>query len=260
VLRRVLPIAAAAAALVAVPSTAFATAPQAPVENMFSAGYYGYTDLGLPDGRHVYATLSAYRAASQNGWSGALSVTVGVPCPDDPSCLLSDASGTALLTETQVAFSRNLDGASAVDVPVTLWTSPSDPLPSDGSGDPSGEGSADAPSDGSADAPSDGSGDAPSDGTGDGMPEPTSEQVTVSLTFSGTGAVARDSYKGDQCGDGMRLCQSHRVSADRDATVEFSLDRQSASGLDRQSASGAGHLNYTLGTDTAAPKFGPGGP
>ncbi len=213
-LRRVLPVATAAAALVAIPSTAWATAPQAPVENIFSAGYYGSTDFVLPDGRHVDAVLSEYRGASQNGWSGALSlyVTEG-SCPDDPSCVTSDSWGTAILTEAQVAFSRNLDSASAVDVHMTLWTSPS---------------------------------------STDYLADPTAEQVTVSIVFSGTGAVARDSSKGDMCGDGSRVCQSHRMSADRDATVQFALDGQSASG--------PGYLNYSLGTDTAAPKFGPEGP
>ena len=160
-LRRVLPVATAAAALVAIPSTAWATAPQAPVENIFSAGYYGSTDFVLPDGRHVDAVLSEYRGASQNGWSGALSlyVTEG-SCPDDPSCVTSDSWGTAILTEAQVAFSRNLDSASAVDVHMTLWTSPS---------------------------------------STDYLAEPTAEQVTVSIVFSGTGAVARDSSKGDMC-------------------------------------------------------------
>lgn len=209
-LRRVLPVAAAAAALVAIPSTASATAPQAPVENIFSAGYYGYTDFDLPGGRRVYATLSEYRGASQNGWSGALSVSLTTPCPDDPSCVASDAWGTVLLTQAQVDFSRNLDGASALDVPMTLTTSPwsSDDVA-------------------------------------------TTEQATVSLVFRGTGAVARDSYTGNQCADGIRVCQSHVVSADRDALAEFVLDGQSTSG--------PGHLYYSLGTDTAAPKYGPGG-
>lgn len=60
-LRRFLPVAAAAAALVAVPSIASATAPQAPVENMFAAGYTGSADLVLPEGQHVTASLTEFR-------------------------------------------------------------------------------------------------------------------------------------------------------------------------------------------------------
>jgi hypothetical protein len=112
-----------------------------------------------------------------------------------------------------VAFSRNLDSGSAVDVPMTLYTASS---------------------------------------STDYLAPPDASQVTVSIRFSGTGAVARDSYKGDLCGDGSRVCQSHRLSAQRDATVEATFDGQSASGL--------GHLYYGLSTDTAAPKFGPEGP
>lgn len=213
-LRRVLPVAAAAAALLAVPSTAFATAPQAPVENIFAAGYYGYTDFVLPDGRHVSAGLSNYRGASQNGWSADLSLSVtSESCPEAGPCRETYAWGDATLTEAQVAFSRNLDGASAVDVPMTMFT------PSSSS---------------------------------DFLAPPDSEQVTVSITFSGTGAITRDSYRGELCGDGSRVCQSHRIGADRDATVEVALDGQNFSG--------PGHLSYSLATDTAAPKFGPEGP
>lgn len=211
-LRRVLPVAAAVAALVAIPSTASATAPQAPAENMFFAGYYGSADLLLPDGRQAAVSLYENRAASQNGWSGDLSVTVtDDSCSEDFSCVV--AWGDVPLTEAQVAFSRNLDGASVAPLPMTLW-SPSS--------------------------------------SADYLAEPDAEQVTVSVLFSGTGAVARDSYTGDVCGDGSRACQSHRLSADRAAMVDFALGRQTASG--------SGHLSYGLSTDTAAPKFGPEGP
>lgn len=212
-LRRVLPVAAAAAALVCIPSTAMATAPQAPVENLFSAAYFGYSDLALPDGRQLMATLIEYRGASQNGWSGELSVEVTDGSCSLYSCGMIDSWGTATLTEAQVAFSRDLSSASSVEVPMTLFTS----------------------------SPS-----------SDFLAPPDASQVTVSVRFNGTGDVARDSYRGDLCGDGMRVCQSHRVGADRDATVEATFDGQSASG--------SGHLYYELGTDTAAPKFGPEGP
>lgn len=212
-LRRVLPVTVAAAALVAAPSTASATAPQAHVENIFFAAYSGSADLALPDGHRLMATLSEYRGASQNGWSGELHVEVTDGSCSEDSCGMIDAWGDATLTDAQVAFSRDMDSGSAVDVPLTLYT------PSSSS---------------------------------DLLAEPTTEQVTVSITVTGTGAVTRDSSKGDMCGDGSRVCQSHRLSAQRDATVEASFDGQSASGL--------GHLDYDLSTDTAAPKFGPEGP
>src|SRR3954463_11082182 len=56
VLRRVLPV-AGAAALVLVPSSAWAAPAPGPVDHYSSAGYYATADVQLPDGRHLTASL-----------------------------------------------------------------------------------------------------------------------------------------------------------------------------------------------------------
>lgn len=127
---------------------------------------------------------------------------------------MSYSWGNATLTEAQVNFSRNLDGVAVADVPLTLYTVASSSI--------------------------------------DDLADPTSHEVTVSIRFSGTGDVTRSSNKGDMCGFGSGVCQSHWLTADRDALVDFALDGQTASG--------PGHLSYFLSTETTIPKFAPPAP
>jgi hypothetical protein len=190
VLRRSLPLAALAAAVFAlVPGTASATPEQAPVENIFSASYMADVEVVLPDGRHANVTLGEYRGASQDGWSGSLSLRVWSesPCYGGYTCQTGMTSAYTGLTEDQVDFRRSLAAASATDIPVTLerwsWT------------------------------------------PGSGMTR-TEEHVTVSVQFTGDGPVERDTYRGDTCGDGGRECQSIRVSAHRAASASVSLGDQ----------------------------------
>ncbi|MGY1650887.1 hypothetical protein [Geodermatophilus sp. SYSU D01119] len=59
----------------------------------------------------------------------------------------------------------------------------------------------------------------------------TEQQVTVSLAFTGTGAVARDVYHGEQCGDGSSPClNSLRRDASRTADVGLELGDVTATG------------------------------
>jgi hypothetical protein len=201
-LRRALPVAVAAAAFVLVPTTASATPAQAPVENMFSAGYYATAEMVLSDGRLASVSLSEYRGASQDGWHGSLGLSVRRDANSWQA-----ASGYAQVTDEQVDFRRNLGGASAIDIPVTLVTY----------------------------------------GWGPTGPTQTKEDVIVSVVFTGTGDVTRETYRGDMCGDGGRTCQSVRVGAHREATGELLVD-----GL---TGTGVGSLSYGQGVDVAAPKY-----
>ena len=168
-LRRVLPVAAVAAAITLAPSAAWATPDSAPVENTFAAGYSASVDVILSDGRHASATINEYRGAVRDGWRGGLSLQVWneQPCDWD-YCPTQSAFGSVDLTDAQVSFDRNLRTASVHDVAVevvdpTYGAEPDPWIGDPGEGD-SGDGSAAGAVDGS-----DGSGDAPvtDPGTGD---------------------------------------------------------------------------------------------
>jgi hypothetical protein len=211
VLRRSLAVAAlAAATVVLVPGTASATPEPAPVENIFSASYGANTEVVLPDGRHAQVYLGEYRGASEDGWRGQLSVSLWseTPCWGGRTCQTGRVSGYTQLTDDQADFGRNLDSASATGIPVTIGSWLYTP--------------------------------------GVGMTR-TEEQLTVSVEFTGTGQVERDTYRGDMCGDGGRECQSIRVDSHRGATATVSVDDQVATG--------EGSLSYTQGVDAAAPKY-----
>jgi hypothetical protein len=169
---------------------------------MFSAGYHATAEAVLPDGRLARVSLGEHRGASQDGWRGYL----GLDVRRDANSWQA-ASGFAQLTDDQVEFSRNLGGASATDIPVTLVTY----------------------------------------GWGSTGPTQTTEDVIVSVVFTGTGDVTRDTYRGDLCGDGGRECQSVRVDAHRDATGQLLVDGVTGTGV--------GTLSYGHGVDVAAPKY-----
>jgi hypothetical protein len=214
-LRPALPIATAAAVLVLIPSTASATTEPAPVENLFSAGYYASTEVVLPDGRKATASLGEHREANQDGWVGDLYLSAWNErdcgfwmCQDDR------VSGSVVLTDDQVDFDRSLRTASVQDITVILsgqsYGGPSLP--------------------------------------GWPVPEPVpSTTVTVSLLFTGTGEVTRSRYQGDMCGDGMRECQSMRIEASREGVGTLTVDGEDVSG--------AAYLSYVQGVDAAAPTF-----
>ena len=191
--RRALAVAFAGAALISVPGAASATPAPSPVENTFGGGYSADVRVVLPDGRHATAWLGEYGGPRQYEWDRELYLTVWseYTCYEVHTCQGAPASGLATLTADQLAFSRDLDGVSAVDVPVTLQSWSRDAT---------------------------------------GGYSSTQESVTVSVVFTGTGEVSRTTDKGKLCGDGSRECQSLRVSASRSATGTVTLDRQTASG------------------------------
>jgi hypothetical protein len=191
--RRALPVAVAAAALVLVPSTASATPVQAPVENIFGAGYSADSRVVLDDGRHATVWIGEYRGAPRDGWEREIYVSVWseYTCYEIYTCQTPAASGGATLTGQQVDFSRDLRQASVTDVPLTLRTWAYDPV--------SGYTS-------------------------------TEESVVVSASFTGTGEVTRNATHGDLCGDGGRTCESIRITANRGAEATVTLDDRTGTG------------------------------
>jgi hypothetical protein len=193
VLRRSLPIAAIAAAVVTlVPGTAAATPEPAPVDNMFSASYSAEVQLVMPDGRHARLSLVEGRGASQDGWQGQLSINLWSETPCwGYICQSGWTSGYTELTDAQVDFDRSLASASATDIPVTLVSWEYSPET--------------------------------------GMIE-HEEQIMVSAAFTGTGPVDRATYRGDTCIDGVRECESIRVDSYRTATATLTVGDQVAKG------------------------------
>ena len=118
-LRRVLPV-AGAAALVLIPSSAWAVPDSGPVFHYAYQGYFATFDAGLPDGRHVSGTLSRYGADPRDS-SGSLVVQVQQPCVVGGICA-PPAYGFAELSGDQVEIDRGLRAASVKDVSVTLTT------------------------------------------------------------------------------------------------------------------------------------------
>lgn len=208
--RRALPIALVAAAIVLAPATASAGPQQSFAAVQPSESFYATTEVVLPDGRHAQATLGEYRSGIRGSWSGSLSLQVWeeVPCDQPWGCGGSRPSGYASLTDDQVQFTRNLSRAAAVDIPVTLTSA----------------------------------------SWGSGGYTQTTEQVTVSVVFTGTGAITRTADRGDVCGDGSPGCLSLRTSADRAATATVTVDGGSGTG--------AGSLNHAAGVDIPLPNSG----
>jgi hypothetical protein len=244
-LRRVLPV-AAAAAVVLVPSSAWAAPASGPVSHFAYAGYFAQVDAQLPDGRTVHATLSRYYGANHSVSDGFLDLTVGPPCDvasTGQQCL-PGASGFAQLTGDQVEFDRGLTGASVEDGPLTLttpghyvWNSGVPGAPSDG-GDPPPLGPPPFP---------------PAESSGPVYVPETTEDVTVSLDFTGTGTISRSAQHilADYCGADSMGCQATGIGARRTADVTVTLAW--ASGETSALDSDAGLLTYDQAVDNATP-------
>jgi hypothetical protein len=227
------------------------------VAHYFSAGYYATAEVQLPDGRLITASLAENRAATGNDRQGFLSLSVQTPCT--PFCAPSTASGTVDLTDEQVTFDRGLRTASVEDVTLTL-TTPARTLP--GTDMPPG-GSVPPPPGGYVPPPGGfvpptvpylPPGDyvpptVPYLPPGDYVPPPVpylppggsvpptgpytppviipaqSEEVTITLEFTGTGTVSRDAeHQYTDCSD-TGMCQSTRLSAERAAHLVVTVDR-----------------------------------
>jgi hypothetical protein len=244
-LRRVLPV-AGAAALVLIPSSAWAAPDQGPVDHYLSSGYYATADVQLPDHRYLTASLSMGYTANHRDTVGSLYLQLAQPCvvvPLGAPCAPS-ASGWVDVTGDQVQFDRGLRGASVDDVTLTL-TTPSYYLP--GSGVSSG---VVPPGDGITPFP-------PVDGGPTGAYIPpvkvaeTSEVVTVSLVLTGTDTVSRSAeHTVADCGSDSTGCQSTRIAAERSADVTVTLVWES--GATTTANSGAGRLTFGQGVDAAA--------
>jgi hypothetical protein len=211
------------------------------VDQYWGAGYYGSAHAQLPDGRQVTATLTEGYAENHRDSHGFLSLQVRKPCvvvpfggPCEPS-----ATGWLELTGDQVEFDRGLRRGAVEDVTLTL-TTPSYYQP--GSGVPGG--------------PPPGGGIPPLPPIGGNPLGPilvpaTSEAVTVSLVFTGTGEISRHAeHTVTDCGADSTGCQSTRLAAERTADVTVTLGW--ASGDTTTADSDAGQLFYGQGVDAAA--------
>ena len=264
-LRRVLPV-AAAAAVVLVPSAAWATPAQAPVDSYRGSSYSGFAnDVVLSNGWHANAYLGEGSGTNQRqGW-GFLSLEVWDPsqCPEEDGCYAPHSYWSAQLTAEQVDFDRGLRTASVKNVPVELpdptyvptpgdedpWIGGEDPGtgevgPGTGEVDP-GTGEVD-PGTGEVDPGTGEDGTLPDPDPTD-FPQPETITLSVSLTVTGTGPVDRSADHQTICGDGEGVCQSVRVYATRGALARLTLGEWSG---DASSAS----LSYTQGIDAAERK------
>src|SRR4051812_34951426 len=96
--RRVLPVAVATAALVLVPSSAWAIPGHAPVQTMTGESYYAYTQVSLADGRRVSASLSEFRnGPGHPDWQAGLAISVMPQSPCWPTSLCDAGTGYAFL-------------------------------------------------------------------------------------------------------------------------------------------------------------------
>lgn len=209
-LRRSLPVVAAAAAALAF-TTGTASAAPAPVDHFAYAGYFATVDAHLLDGRTVTATLTQYYGENQSVSSGFLGIYVQPPCgvaSTGRQCA-PWAIGSTALSGDQVEFDRGLRGASVTDIPLTLTTPEHYVWNTGMPGGPS----------------PDGMPPMPGEPTGPVLVPEKIEAVTVSFDFTGTGAISRDAQHtlADYCGGDSTGCQSTGVTARRTADVVGAL-------------------------------------
>jgi hypothetical protein len=241
-------VVAGAATVVLAPSTAWAAPSGLPVDHYFSAGYHATAEFQLPDGREVRASLSENRSADQRDRRGFLSVDVLTPCAPAP-CASSTASGSTDLPDEEVTFDRGLRAASVENVLLTLTTPPrvlpGPGLPPGGSLPPVGS----FPPVGylpPVGGPSVG-GPPTAPYTPPVMAPAQTEQVTVTLEFTGTGSVDRSAgHEYTDCSD-TGMCQSTRLSAARSAHAVLALVHED--GGSDAGETDEGSLSFQQGVD-----------
>jgi hypothetical protein len=120
VLTRSLFAAVAVAAAVLVPSAASAApAERGAAQQTLGEGFRAEAVVELPDGRSANVSVGVYRRGPEDAWWGELELEVA--CESSYSCR-EGGSGVADLTGAQLDFSRSLTRASAIDVPITLFS------------------------------------------------------------------------------------------------------------------------------------------
>lgn len=189
-IRRTLPLlAAAAAAFALVPGTASAAPGQAPPQNAFWADYSVSGLVELSERRQVQYSLVEHRDAHQDGWSASLSLSTWTyrPCGRG-QCQDDYLTGHVELDAEDVLFDRNLSQASVTDVPVMMrsmgWSWPG------------------------------------------GLTYTDVDEVVVSLQFDASGKISRSVYHGDLCSDGQTACQANRLTASRTASGTVTVDAE----------------------------------
>ena len=138
-LRRLVPVAASAAAIALVSTPAFAAPATPPVSNQMGKSFQGSAEVILPDARHVRAWLiesTGERHTNVEGWL-SLEVWSTYACSWSDACETPHSYGYVELTDEQIRFDRGLWTASvqAVDVVVNDSAYGYDPIPGD-PGDP----------------------------------------------------------------------------------------------------------------------------
>lgn len=195
--RRALPVTVAAVALVLLPSPASAAPGQTP-ETRVGESFSAFTSVSLSDQRQVFASLSEVR----NGPGGARQAAVSLAVSPGRFCWptpCDEGTGYAFqeVDPEDLDVDRNLAGASVTELPVTLRRWTMTP--------------------------------------GGGF-EQVEEVVRLTLTFTGTGDVVRETTHPEVCGDGSGECRATQVNASREATADITVDDARGAGAGQLSS------------------------
>ncbi len=187
-LRRTLPVLAAAAVAALGPGTASAAPGQTPESSTFDS-----IDAGI---QLTVAGQPGRASLSLRGEPGDRTASLDVTLPPEPCalpfCYRSLRTGSAELSDEQIRVGRDLKVASAVDVPITLYSAGWD--------------------------------------AENGTTE-IEEPLTVSLTITATGRLSHDVEHGDICGEGWPCHGTHVTAWREGAGVLTTADGWKASGV-----------------------------
>jgi hypothetical protein len=163
---------------------------------MVGESLYADARGSLSDGRQFLASLSETSNGPGGDRRASVSITVSPGQLCWPTTLCDAGTGQAWveLDPRDLEFDRNLDRTSIEDLQVTLRRSV---------------------------------------WAGGWNWTTVEEEVQVSLTFTGTGDIVRDTYHGQACGDGSGECRGTRVDASREATADVAVDEATGSATGR---------------------------